>query len=329
MKLSRRTVLQLAAGAAAEPVMPRLASALGYPTRPITWVVPFPAGGPTDTLARIVTGRTQEFLGRPIVVENVAGAAGSIGVGRVAHAAPDGYTLIQGFWGTHVANGAVYKLNYDLIGDFAPIAHLANGSPIIVARKTMPASDLRGLIAWLRSNPDKALAGTAGVGSPQHIFGIFFQQLTNTRFGFVHYHGGAPAMQELMAGRIDLIISDEVTALSQIRGGSIRPYAVTTKTRIAAAPDIPTVGEAGLPMFHPSVWHAVWAPKGTPAPVIAKLNAAIVETLSDPAAHARIEQVGLHVIAPNEQTPEALGKLQTAEIEKWWPIIRGAGIKAE
>jgi len=193
----------------------------------------------------------------------------------------------------------------------------------------MPANDLQGLIAWLKTNPDKALAGTAGAGSPQHVFGLLFQNITGTRFGFVHYRGGAPAMQDLVAERIDLIIADSVTALSQIRGGTIKAYAVTSNTRMPAALDIPTVNEAGLPTFHTSVWTGVWAPKGTPAPVIGKINAAIVKSLADPTLRARIEQIGPVVVGREEQTPEALGALQKAEIAKWWPIIKAAGIKAE
>jgi tripartite-type tricarboxylate transporter receptor subunit TctC len=321
--------MRLAAGAAALPIVSFVAIADDFPIRPITWVVPFPAGGPVDTLARIVTDPMSRLLGQPIVIENVSGAAGSIGVGRVARAPPDGYTLIQGIWSTHVLNGAVYSLSYDVLNDFAPIAHLTDASQIVVARKSMPADDLQGLIAWLQTNPAKALAGTAGAGSPQHIFGLLFQIITETRFGFIHYRGGDPAMQDLVAERIDLIIADSVTALSQIRGGTIKAYAVTSNTRMPAALDIPTVDEAGLPTFHTSVWNGVWAPKGTPAPVIEKINAAIVKSLADPALRARIEQIGPTVVAREEQTPEALGALQKAEIAKWWPVIKAAGIKAE
>jgi tripartite-type tricarboxylate transporter receptor subunit TctC len=329
MQLPRRQIMRLAASAAALPIVSFVAIAEDFPSRPITWVVPFPAGGPVDTLARIVTEPMSRLLGQPIVIENVSGAAGSVGVGRVARAPPDGYTLIQGIWSTHVLNGAVYSLSYDVLNDFAPIAHLTDASQIVVARKSVPADDLQGLIAWLQTNPDKALAGTAGAGSPQHVFGLLFQNITGTRFGFVHYRGAAPAMQDLVAERIDLIIADSVTALSQIRGGTIKAYAVTSNTRMPAAPDIPTVDEAGLPTFHTSVWNGVWAPKGTPAPVIGKINAAIVKSLADPTLRARIEQIGPVVVGREEQTPEALGALQKAEIAKWWPVIKAAGIKAE
>jgi tripartite-type tricarboxylate transporter receptor subunit TctC len=216
-----------------------------------------------------------------------------------------------------------------VLNDLAPIAHLTDASQIIVARKSMPADDLQGLIAWLKTNSEKELAGTAGPGSPQHVFGLLFQNITGTRFGFVHYRGGAPAMQDLVAERVDLIIADPVTALSQIRGGTIKAYAVTSDTRMPAALDIPTADEAGLPTFHTSVWTGVWAPNATPAPVIEIINAAIVKSLADPALRARIEQIGPVVVAREEQTPEALGALQKAEIAKWWPIIKAAGIKAE
>ena len=330
MRLPRRKfLLQLTAGALAAPALSRTARAQAYPTRPITIIVPFAAGGPVDTLARIVSARMRDILGQPIIIENVTGAAGSIAVGRVARAAPDGYTLSLGIWSTHVVNGIVYDLNYDLLNDFVPVALLTDNAQIYVARKTMPADDLRGLIAWLKENPGKALEGTAGVGSPQHIFGLLLQKETGTQFGFVHYRGGAPAMEDLIAGRIDFIISDQVTALPQVRAGTIKAYAVSSKTRLPGAPDVPTVDEAGLPTLHTSVWDAMWAPKGTPAAAIAKLNAAIVETLSDTALQKRLEQIGQYVVPREKQTPEALAELQKAEFAKWRPIITAAGVKAK
>jgi tripartite-type tricarboxylate transporter receptor subunit TctC len=329
MKLPRRTFLHLAAGAAALPAVSRLARAETYPSRPITVVVPFAAGGPVDTLARVVTDRMRQFLGQPVVIENVGGAGGNIGVGRVARAAPDGYTLINGIWSTHVVNAVVYSLPYDVLNDFEPVALLTSNPQIIVARKSMPANDLRGFISWLKANPDKASEGTAGVGSPQHVMGIFFQSATGTRFQFVHYRGAAPAMEDLVAGRIDFIIADQVTSLPQIRVGNIKAYAVTAKTRLAVAPDVPTVDDEGVPGLYSAVWNAMWAPKGTPKPIIAKLNAAVVDSLADPALRERLAQLGQLVVPRDQQTPDALGTLQKAEIEKWWPIIKAAGIKAE
>ena len=305
------------------------ATAQNYPTQPITVIVPFSAGGPVDTLARIVTEHMRPLLSQPVIVENVTGAGGSIGVGRVARAPPDGYTLINGIWSTHVTNGAVYKLKYDVLGDFAPIALLTSNPQLIVAKKSMVANDLQGFIAWLRANPDKALAGTAGVGSPQHILGVQFQNATGTRFQFVHYRGGAPAMQDLVAEQIDLIISDLVTSLPQIRSGHIKAYAVTSSERLASAPEIPTVDEAGLPVFHTAVWNAIWAPKGTPEDIIAKLNTAVVDSLGDSTVRERLADLGQQVVPRDQQTPNALAALHKAEIDKWWPIIKAANIKAE
>jgi tripartite-type tricarboxylate transporter receptor subunit TctC len=305
------------------------ASAQVYPSRSITIVVPFAAGGPLDTLARIVAERMRASLGQPIVIENVTGAGGSIGTGRVARSVADGYTLIIGIWTTHVVNGAIYPLQYDVLNDFEPIALLANNPQLIVAKKSMPANDLKGLIAWLKANPNKASAGTAGVGSPQHILGVFFQNATDTRFQFVHYRGGGPATQDLVAGQIDIIIADQVTALPQIRSGNIRAYAVTNKDRLAAAPEVPTVDEAGLPNFYTTVWNAIWAPKGTPKNVIARINAAIVDGLSDSAVRQRLADLGQQIVPREQQTPEALAAFHQAEVEKWWPIIKAGNIKGE
>jgi tripartite-type tricarboxylate transporter receptor subunit TctC len=273
--------------------------------------------------------RMRPLLGQPIIIENVTGAAGSIGVGRVAHASADGYTLINGIWSTHVVNGAIYPLKYDVLNDFEPIALLTDNPMLIVAKKSIPANDLKGLISWSRANPDKASAGTAGVGSPQHVMGVLFQNVTGTRFQFVHYRGGAPAMQDLVAGQIDLMITDQVTALPQIRTGNIKAYAVTSGNRLAVASDIPTVDEAGLPEFYAAVWNAIWAPKGTPKNVIAKLNAAVMDSLNDSTVRERLADLGHQVVPRDQQTPDVLAAFQKAEIEKWWPIIKAAHIKAE
>jgi tripartite-type tricarboxylate transporter receptor subunit TctC len=329
MNLPRRKLLQLAAGAAALPAWLPGAWAQSYPARPITIVVPYAAGGPTDVIARILAERMRTTLGQTVIVENVTGANGTIGVGRVARAAPDGYTLSIGHWSTHVVNGAIYQLSYDLLNDFSPISLIATNSYLIVARNSVPANDLKGFIAWLKANPDKASEGTAGAGSPQHVGGIFFQKATGTRFQFVPYRGAAPAMQDLLAGQIDLIIDDPTDALPQLRAGGIKAFAVTAKTRLAAAPDVPTVDEAGLPGFYFSRWHGLWAPRATPADIISRLNGAVVAALADAGARARLNELAQEIFPPDQQTPQALGALQKAEIEKWWPIIKAANIKAE
>jgi len=300
-----------------------------YPSRPITMIVPFAAGGPTDTIARILAEHMRVSLGQPVILENVTGAAGSIGVGRVARAAGDGYTLVIGVWGTHVLNGAIYPLQYDLLKDFEPISLLASNPMVIVAKKVMPAKDLMELIAWLKANPDKASAGTTGTGGASHVAAILFQKETGTRFQFVPYRGLAPAMQDLVAGQIDMMIDNPATSLPQARAGTIKAYATTAKARLAAAPDIPTADEAGLPGFNVSQWTALWAPKGTPMDIIAKLNEAVVESLADKNVLARLADLGQSIPPRDQQTPESLGAYQKAEIEKWWPIIKAANIKGE
>jgi tripartite-type tricarboxylate transporter receptor subunit TctC len=300
-----------------------------YPSRPITMIVPFAAGGPTDTIARILAEHMRVSLGQPVILENVTGAAGSIGVGRVARAAGDGYTLVIGVWGTHVLNGAIYPLQYDLLKDFEPISLLASNPMVIVAKKVMPAKDLMELIAWLKANPDKASAGTTGTGGASHVAAILFQKETGTRFQFVPYRGLAPAMQDLVAGQIDMMIDNPATSLPQARAGTIKAYATTAKARLAAAPDIPTADEAGLPGFNVSQWTALWAPKGTPKDIIAKLNEAVVESLADKNVLVRLADLGQSVAPRDQQTPESLGAYQKAEIEKWWPIIKAANIKGE
>jgi tripartite-type tricarboxylate transporter receptor subunit TctC len=305
------------------------AAAQNYPTHPITMIVPFAAGGPNDTVARILLDRMRASLGQPVVIENVTGANGTIGVGRVARATPDGYTLGVGSFNSHVVNGAVYKLSYDVLRDFEPVAMLSTSTSIIVAKKAMPANTLRELIDWLKANPDRGLVGTPGVGSSVQVYYAFFKSLTGTRFQLVPYRGAAPAMQDLVAGQIDFGIESPSTALPQIQSGRIKAYAITDKHRLAAAPDIPTVDEAGLPGFYTASWYGTWVPKNTPRDIIGKLNAAVVYALADPAVQARLTAFGQEAVPREMQTPEALGAYHKAEIEKWWPIIKAAGIKIE
>ncbi len=304
-------------------------AAQGFPSRPVTMIVPFAAGGPVDTIARIVGVPMGKALGQSIVVENVVGAAGTLGVGRVARAAPDGYTLSIGHWSTHVINGAVYPLQYDLLRDLEPLALIASNPLMIVVHPSVPARDLKELIVWLKANPGKASAGTAGAGSASHMGGIYFQGATGTRFEFVPYKGTGPAMQDLLGGRIELMFDQASNSIPQVRGGKIRALAVTARTRIAAAPDVPTVDEAGLPGLHVSVWYGIWAPRGTPREVSARLNAAIVAALAAPTVRQRLSDLGQEIPQREQQTPEALGAFHKAEIEKWWPMVKAAGIKPE
>ena len=325
----RRQFLHLAAGAAALPAMTRIAGAQAYPSRPITLVVGAAAGGPTDTIGRIITERMRTTLGQTIVIENNGAAAGSIAHGRVARAAPDGYMLSLGHWGTHVVNGAVYSLSYDTLTDFEPVALISMSPYFIVGKSNLPVNDLKQLVAWIKTNGEKGTQGTSGAGSPGHIGGVLLQSILGTRWVFVPYRGANPVMQALLAGEFDWTFTTPDQGLPQIRAGRFKAYAVTAKSRMAHAPNVPTADEAGLPGFYLSYWHALWAPKGTPKEIVAKLNASVAAALAEPAVRQRLDDLGQEVFPPAQQTAETLGALHKAEIEKWWPLIKAAGIKPE
>jgi tripartite-type tricarboxylate transporter receptor subunit TctC len=319
--------LVLAAIVAAAAVVS--AAAQTYPARQITVVVPFAAGGPTDTIARILAEGMRLSLGQTVIVENTTGAAGTIGVGRVARAAPDGYTIVIGHWSTHVLNAAVYPLQYDVVNDFEPISLVANNPQLIVSKSAVPAKDLKELIGWIKANEDKVTQGTAGVASASHVAGLYFQKVTGTTFRFVPYRGAAPVMQDMLAGHIDLTFDQAANSLPQVRGGQIRAYAVTAKTRLAAAPEIPTVDEAGVPGFYISVWHGLWAPKGTPKEVMTKLLDATRAALANPQVQKRLAELGQELPSLEQQTPDALRAHHKAELDKWVPLVKAANIKVE
>src|SRR5690349_15833551 len=305
------------------------ASAQTFPSRPITIIVPFSAGGPSDVMARILAERMKLTLGETILVENVTGAAGSIGVGRALRSPPDGYTISFGHLGTHVANGAIYKLGYDLVADLEPVVLLPSNPMVVVSKNGVPAKSLKELMDWLKSRPEPATAGTAGAGSGSHIAGLYFENLTGIKLQYVPYRGTGPAMNDLVAGQIDLIIDQLSNSIQQVRAGNIRAYAVTDPKRVESASDIPSVDEAGLPGFHMTLWSGMWVPKGTPKDVVAKLNASVVEALNDPAVKKQFENLGLQMPPKDKLTPEALGEWQKAEIAKWWPMIKAANVKVE
>jgi tripartite-type tricarboxylate transporter receptor subunit TctC len=292
-------------------------------------IVPYPAGGPTDTIARLLGEGMRASLGQPVIIENVAGGGGNIGVGRVARAAGDGYTLSIGHWGSHVVNGAIYTLPYDLLTDLEPVALISDGPQLIVGAKSVPAKDIKELIAWLKANPGKATAGTAGAGTGAHVAGVFFKEKTGTDFQFIPYRGAGPAMIDLVAGQIDIMFDQASNSLPQYKNGAIKAFAVTSPTRLASAPDVPTVDEAGLPGLYISYWHGIWAPKNTPKDIVTKLNAAIVAVLADASVKQRFGELAQEIPPPEQQTPAALAAFQKAETEKWWPIVKAADIKPE
>jgi tripartite-type tricarboxylate transporter receptor subunit TctC len=308
---------------------PAPANADDYPSHPITMIIPLAPGGSTDVLGRIMAQAMRPTLGQPVVVENTAGAAGTIGVTRAERAASDGYTVLWGMWGTNVANGAIYPLDFDLLNDFEPVGLVATQPFFIDARKTMPANNLKELIAWLKANADKATMGTSGVGSPSHVAGVLMENLVGVKWQMVSYRSAGLATQDLLAGFTDIQLDTPAVSLPHVQSGDLKAYAVTAKERIAVAPDIPTTDEAGLPGFYFSFWHAMWAPKGTPKPIIDKLNAAIVAALADPDTRKKLTDFAQVIYPRDQQSPQALHDFQKSEIEKWWPIIKAAGIKAE
>jgi tripartite-type tricarboxylate transporter receptor subunit TctC len=310
-------------------VAPVVALAQDFPTHPITFIVPFAAGGPVDTLARIIAAPMGKTLGQPIIVDNLTGAAGSIAVGKVARAAPDGYTLSIGHWATHVINGAIYPLQYDLLKDLEPLGMIATNPMLIVAGAKVPANNLAELVDWLKAKPAKAAMGTAGVGSATHIGGLNFQKETGTAVEFIPYRGSAPAMQDLLAGHIDLMVDQPSNSLPFVRKGDIKAYAVTAAQRLPSAPDIPTVDELGFPGLQVSVWYGLWAPKGTAKDIVAKLNDALRAALADPGVRKRLTDLGQELPTAEQMTPAGHGRYHRAEVEKWFPIIRAANIKVE
>jgi len=303
-----------------------LAGAQGFPSRAITLVSPFPPGGSTDTAARIIAERMRAPLGQSVVVETVGGAGGSIGVGRVARAAPDGYTIDIGQWDTHVGN-IIYPINYDLQKDFEPIGLMTINPQLMIARKDFPANDLKGLVAWMKTNPGKATLVEQTAAAK--ISGIQMQQMTGTTLQFVPFRGAGPAMQAMLGGQVDLMILQAAAALPQARAGAVKIIANLSPSRSSVIPDVPTSDESGVPGLYAPGWFALFAPRGTPKEVIAKLNAAMVDALADPAVRKRFSDLGLDVASREQQSPEGLAAFHKAEIDKWWPIIKAANIKVE
>jgi tripartite-type tricarboxylate transporter receptor subunit TctC len=306
-----------------------IAAAEGYPTHPVTIIVPFPAGGATDTLARFLAEQMRAILGQPVIIENIGGAAGSIGVGRAVRSPADGYTLSIGTSTTHMLTGGLYALPFDLLKDLEPVIQIGSEPLLIVGKKSLPADDLKGLIGYLKANPDKASVGIAGVGATGHLTGISFRKETGTKFQFVPYRGNGPAMQDLLAGNIDFMIEPSSNFKSLVAAGSVKPFAITGRTRLPSSPDIPTADEAGLPGFFASLWYGLWVPRDTPKEIVAKLNAIMMQVLADPPVQKRFEELGIQVTPAAQQSPEALRAFQKAEADRWWPIIRAANLRAE
>lgn len=306
------------------------AFAQNFPTRPVTMIVPYPPGGLTDAIARVLVEGMHGPLGQNVVIENVGGAGGSIGSRRVARAAPDGYTILLGIWNTHVANGALLKLDYDLVKDFAPIAFMTDAPLLLAVHKSVPASNFKDFVAWLKANPDKASSGSAGIGSPPHLLDELMRKQTGTKFQTVHYRGAGPIMQDLLTGQIEMAFLNPATALPHMKSGVIKAVGVTSAARMKMAPDVPTMEEAGLSGgMEFSLWSGLWAPKDTPKNIIDVLNKAVMTSLADPKVRELIANQGVEIAPADQQTPAALTAKQQSEIKKWWPIIKDAGITAQ
>jgi tripartite-type tricarboxylate transporter receptor subunit TctC len=305
------------------------AHAQDYPTRPITVVVPFPAGGPTDAIMRNLGERMRVSLGQPLVVEYVTGASGSVGAGRVARAAPDGYTIICGHAGTHGTNGAVYSLPFDVVKDFAPIVLLPRNPYLIVTRKNFPADNLKDFLAYVKANPDRVTMGHPGVGTSPHLLALQLANLAGSRMNYIPYRGAAPAMVDMIAGQIDLMVDQVQNSIGHVRSGAIKALAIASPTRNPQVAEVPTVDEAGAPGLYMSLWYGFWAPAGTPPAIIAKLNAAAVDALADPSVRERLTGLGMEIPPREQQTPEGLLAQQKTDIERLWPVIRAANIRQQ
>src|SRR5262245_16488365 len=325
--MRRRALLRIATLPAL--AWPMAAKAQAFPTKPVTIIVPFSAAGPLDTLCRILAEPMQASLGQSVVIENVTGAGGAIGITRVARSAPDGYTLISGNQGSHITLGAVQQVSFDLLRDFAPVAMIAPNSQLILVRNSLGVTTLRELVARAKANPGKLTDGGGGYGTVSHTSLLYFQQLSGTTIQFIPYRGASAALQDLLAGQIDLMIDQPSNSLPHVQAGKVKALAVTAPTRLAAAPDIPTTDEAGLPGFYTSVWQALWVPRGTPEPVIDTLNKAVRTALADAKVRQRFADLGQEIPPPEQQTPQWLAEFQKAEVDKWVPLVKAAKIKTE
>jgi tripartite-type tricarboxylate transporter receptor subunit TctC len=328
-ELLRRELLSLGAGFVAAPALSRIAQADDYPSRRITMVVPFAAGALTDITGRVMAESMQSILGQPVVVQNTTGADGTIAAGLVAHATPDGYTVLLGNWNTQVTNAAIYPLDYDVVKDFEPVILAPEAPMVLLVKKAIPANNLSEFVAWLKANPDKATFGTAGPGSPPDLLARLLRTQTGTQFSVVAYRGAAPAMQDVIAGHIDAVFITIAAAQSQVTAGTVKALGMTWQKRISIAPEIPTMDEAGLRNFYFALWSALFVPRGTPQTIVQKLNAAAVKTLADPAVRQKFEAQGCIIPSREEQTADSLRSYQKAEIAKWWPVVKAAGIKPD